>query len=119
MPPTQRCPLAVSNQLVPGLSKTSRAKIGCPGNVLHNIGPKFERVLNGPSTDPRHKFFNLDIHGIAVSGGSACSSGVNEDSHVLSGIGADMERPSIRISFSKLNNKDQIDYLVKTLAEIL
>jgi len=73
-----------------------------------------------PITDKREMLlFNLDINGIAVSGGSACSSGVNEDSHVLSGIDSDMERPSIRISFSKLNNKDEMDYLVKTLVEIL
>jgi cysteine desulfurase len=73
-----------------------------------------------PVTDKREMLlFNLDIKGVAVSGGSACSSGVNEDSHVLSGIGADMERPSIRMSFSKLNSKDEIDYLIKTLSEIL
>jgi len=73
-----------------------------------------------PITEKREMLlFNFDINGIAVSGGSACSSGVNEDSHVLSAIGADMERPSVRISFSKLNSKDEIDYLVKTLVEIL
>ncbi|MBL4754133.1 MAG: cysteine desulfurase [Flavobacteriales bacterium] len=73
-----------------------------------------------PVTDRREMLlFNLDIAGIAVSGGSACSSGVPEDSHVLTGIGADMDRPSVRISFSKLNTKAEVDYFVKTLVDVL
>ena len=44
--------------------------------------------------------FNLDISGIAASGGSACSSGSNQGSHVLRGIGTDTSRASIRFSFS-------------------
>ncbi len=59
--------------------------------------------------------FNLDINGIAASGGSACSSGSNQGSHVLRGIGSDMERPSIRFSFSKYNTKEEIDFVVEKL----
>lgn len=62
--------------------------------------------------------FNLDISGIAASGGSACTSGSNQDSHVLRGIGSDMNRPSIRFSFSKYNTKEEIDFCIEKLKEI-
>jgi cysteine desulfurase len=62
--------------------------------------------------------FNLDIAGIAASGGSACSSGSNQGSHVLRGLGIDMERPSVRFSFSKYNSKDEIDFVIKKLKEL-
>ena len=62
--------------------------------------------------------FNLDILGIAASGGSACSSGSNQGSHVLRGIGANMERPSVRFSFSKFNTKEEIDFVLNKLYEL-
>lgn len=61
--------------------------------------------------------FNLDIAGISASGGSACSSGTDIGSHVLTGIGASTTRPSVRFSFSKYNTKDEIDYVVAKLRE--
>lgn len=63
--------------------------------------------------------FNLDINGISASGGSACSSGSNIGSHVLSGIGADADRPSVRFSFSKYNTKAELDYVVEKIKEIV
>jgi len=62
--------------------------------------------------------FNLDIAGIAVSGGSACSSGTDIGSHVLAGIGASATRPSVRFSFSKYNTKEEIDFVVNKLREL-
>jgi cysteine desulfurase len=59
--------------------------------------------------------FLLDIEGIAASGGSACSSGSNQGSHVLRGIGVDQTRPSIRFSFSRYNTREEIDYVVSRL----
>lgn len=61
--------------------------------------------------------FSLDIAGISCSGGSACSSGTNIGSHVLEGIGANPSRPAVRFSFSKLNTKEEIDYVVAKLKE--
>lgn len=73
-----------------------------------------------PETDVAEMLlFNLDIAGISVSGGSACSSGTNIGSHVLTAIGGDENRPSIRFSFSKYNTTDEIDYTVSKLSEIL
>lgn len=62
--------------------------------------------------------FNLDISGISASGGSACSSGSNIGSHVLTAIGADPEKPSVRFSFSKFNTKEELDIVINKLAEI-
>jgi cysteine desulfurase len=59
--------------------------------------------------------FNLDIAGISVSGGSACSSGTDIGSHVLTAIGASSTRPSIRFSFSKYNTKEEVDYVIAKL----
>ncbi|WP_432708675.1 cysteine desulfurase family protein [Pedobacter sp.] len=63
--------------------------------------------------------FNLDINGISASGGSACSSGSNIGSHVLTAIGADPGRPSVRFSFSKLNTKEELDYVVQKVKYIV
>lgn len=55
--------------------------------------------------------FNLDIKGIAVSGGSACQSGSSKGSHVLQACLPDVEsaKTSIRFSFSKLTTKDDVE----------
>ncbi|MPR33357.1 cysteine desulfurase family protein [Salmonirosea aquatica] len=62
--------------------------------------------------------FNLDIAGISVSGGSACSSGSNVGSHVLGALNVDPERGNIRFSFGKYNTKAEVDFAVSTLAEL-
>lgn len=62
--------------------------------------------------------FNLDIAGISASGGSACSSGTNIGSHVLTAIGAHSERPSVRFSFSKYNTTEEVDIVVSKIKEI-
>jgi len=71
-----------------------------------------------PHADAEMLLFNLDISGIMASGGSACSSGSNQGSHVLRNLGIDMSRPSVRFSFSKYNTKEEIDTVVKKLKEI-
>ena len=72
-----------------------------------------------PKTDIAEMlFFNLDILGVASSGGSACASGSNIGSHVLNEIGSDLQRPSLRFSFSKYNTKEEIDYLIDQLKSL-
>lgn len=68
--------------------------------------------------DAEMVLFNLDIAGIAASGGSACSSGSDQGSHVLRGLGIDMTRPSVRFSFSKYTTKADIDFAVNKLKEM-
>jgi cysteine desulfurase len=69
--------------------------------------------------DAEMLLFNLDIMGIAASGGSACSSGSNQGSHVLRGIGTDVSRASVRFSFCKYNTKEEIDYTIEKLIGML
>ena len=61
--------------------------------------------------------FNLDIAGISASGGSACSSGSNVGSHVLTNINSDPGRPAVRFSFCKNNTKEEIDLVVEKLKD--
>jgi len=64
--------------------------------------------------------FSLDLAGIAVSGGSACQSGSNKGSHVLSEILKDGEedKTSIRFSFSKFTKKEDIDGTILKIKEL-
>ncbi len=61
---------------------------------------------------------NLDLQGVAVSTGSACSSGTLEPSPVIRALGRDDElaRGSIRFSFGKDNSEEDVDYAVEVLA---
>ena len=92
---------------IPGVEFNGACNENCLYTVLN---------VQFPATDNAEMLlFNLDIHGIAASGGSACSSGSNQGSHVLRGIGSEMERPSIRFSFSKYNKREEIDFVVEKL----
>ena len=65
--------------------------------------------------------FNLDLKGIACSKGSACQSGSNKGSHVLTEIlnHNDLSKPSLRFSFSKYNTKKEVDYVIRTLKDFI
>ena len=65
--------------------------------------------------------FNLDLKGIAASGGSACQSGSSKGSHVLAAIlnEEDAKHTSVRFSFSKFNTKEEVDMVIKAVASIL
>ena len=65
--------------------------------------------------------FQLDLKGIACSKGSACQSGSNQQSHVLTEIlDEDKQRkPSVRFSFSIYNTKAELDYVVTVLKEFV
>ncbi|WP_022820113.1 cysteine desulfurase NifS [Fusobacterium russii] len=64
---------------------------------------------------------NLSLKGIAVSSGSACSSDSLQPSHVLlaMGIPAECAHGTIRFSMGKYNTKEEIDYTVECLVEII
>lgn len=82
-----------------------------PGNI--NIS--FEGI------DSNELLFKLDSLGICASGGSACSSGDNNPSHVLTAIGLPQElaKGAIRFTFGDFNTKDDVDYLVSSLKVLL
>ena len=71
-----------------------------------------------PSPKSEMFMMNLDILGISASSGSACSSGVENDSHVLKAIGHDSKRKTVRFSFSHLNTLEEVDYVVEKLMTI-
>ena len=83
--------------------------------VVSNADFSFE-YIEGDSI-----LFMLDLSGIAVSSGSACSSGSLDPSHVLLAIGVPIEiaHGSIRFSFGKENTMEETDYAVDKLKEII
>lgn len=62
--------------------------------------------------------YNLDIEGIACSGGSACSSGSNKGSHVLAALYPDVQGANIRFSFSRYTTMAEVEATVKALQRI-
>lgn len=102
-----------------------KLKANLPGIEFNgdiNPSSSLYTVLNvsfPPHEDNDMLLFNLDINGISASGGSACSSGANTGSHVLTGIKTDPNRQGIRFSFSKFSKKEEVDYVVDKLVEIV
>jgi cysteine desulfurase len=92
-------------------------------NAYFNGDPKgrsLYTVLNVslPPTPKAHMLlFGLDLLGVGVSGGSACSSGASKGSHVLEGIGADLNRPAVRFSFSRFTTLEEVNFAVEKLVE--
>ncbi len=63
--------------------------------------------------------FNLDINNICASGGSACTSGAEQGSHVITAINNNPNQITVRFSFSKYNTKEEIDQVVEKLKEMI
>ncbi|MBS1935958.1 MAG: aminotransferase class V-fold PLP-dependent enzyme, partial [Bacteroidetes bacterium] len=63
--------------------------------------------------------FNLDINNICASGGSACTSGVEQGSHVIRAINNNPNQVTVRFSFSKHNTKEEVDLVVEKLKELI
>ena len=75
--------------------------------------------LSIPKIEDKQMFlFNLDINKISVSAGSACSSGSSKNSHVLEELKLENNHSPVRVSFSKLNTMDEVNYVVKKIAEL-
>jgi len=63
--------------------------------------------------------YNLDINHICASGGSACTSGADQGSHVIRAVNNDPNQVTVRFSFSKFNTKEEIDFVVRKLREMI
>jgi cysteine desulfurase len=63
--------------------------------------------------------FNLDINNICASGGSACTSGAEQGSHVIRAINNNPNQVTVRFSFSKHNTKEEVDFVVSKLKELI
>ena len=86
---------------------------------LDESSPTILSVSLPSSTDDEMLLFSLDIEGISVSGGSACSSGSNIGSHVLAALDRDQERGAVRFSFSKYTTREEIDFAINKLASVV
>jgi len=85
-----------------------------PENSLYTVlSVCFPKTSNGESL-----LLELDMAGICVSGGSACSSGDNSGSHVIKALGKNNDCNTIRFSFSKYNTTAEDDKVVKVLEEL-
>jgi cysteine desulfurase len=103
-----------------------KLKAAVPGVTFHgdsdNLNRSLYTVLNVsfPESDENEMMlFNLDLQGISASGGSACSSGATTGSHVLNALYPGSKRGAVRFSFSKFNTKEEIDFAVDKVAELL
>lgn len=74
-------------------------------SVSFPAGPKSDMLL-----------LQLDMAGVSASGGSACTSGAEQESHVLEAIGHPSDRKTIRFSFSHFNTREELDYVLTLLA---
>lgn len=102
----------------------SQLEIEFPAFVINGTADGFYNILNVllPFSEDKTAMilFHLDMKGIAVSRGSACQSGIIKPSHVLAEMlsNEDLKKPSLRISFSHYNTKEDIDLLIEALKSI-
>jgi cysteine desulfurase len=91
------------------------------GNLENSTYTLINVCLPIPSEKASLLLFQLDMKGIACSKGSACQSGSDKGSHVLSAIlgEEDLKKPSLRFSFSHFNTKDEIDYTIGVLKDFV
>jgi cysteine desulfurase len=85
------------------------------GRSLYNL-----LSVNFPKNEKTEMIlFNLDMHHVCASGGSACSSGAQQGSHVINALNKGSEIVTVRFSFSKQNTKAEIDQVVTALLTML
>jgi cysteine desulfurase len=87
-----------------------------------SFGKSLYTVLNVsfPKTEKSEMIlFNLDINNICASGGSACTSGADQGSHVIRAINNNPNQIAVRFSFSKHNSKEEADKVVEKLKELI
>ena len=103
------------------LSSEFGEKIIINSKASENSLPNIVNLSFKEKIDSDTLIIRLDMKGIAVSSGSACTSGAVQPSHVLKAIGYDDEtaKSSLRISFGRENKMEEIDYLMEALMEIL
>jgi len=101
-----------------------RLQATIPGVAFHGdpLGKSLYTVLNAgfPKTEKSEMLlFNLDMNNICASGGSACSSGADQGSHVIRAIPHNPDTVAVRFSFCKNNTREEVDTVVEKLAELL
>lgn len=100
----------------------NRIKESIPGVRFHTPENSLYTVLSVcfPASEKTGMLLmELNMAGVCVSGGSACSSGEKSGSHVISALQKNNDCTTIRLSFSKYNTYGEIDRLVSLLQNIL
>lgn len=99
------------------LKKISNARLN--GNTKNRLSNNAN--FSFKNVDGAAMLFNLDLKGICVSAGSACTAGAIQKSHVLSAINVSDEYigGTIRTTFGIDNTKEEVDYLINSICEIL
>ncbi|MEM8484696.1 MAG: cysteine desulfurase family protein [Bacteroidota bacterium] len=89
-------------------------------SIPHIVNVAFKPV-DGKAMDGEMLILNLDLEGVMVSSGSACTSGAIEPSHVLLGLGLDQDTAAaaVRFSLGKDTTSEDIDYAVDKLGTII
>jgi cysteine desulfurase len=92
-----------------------------PGVKINGLGPRIANTsnLSFPGSDGELLLMHLDLHGVAASLGSACSSGALEPSRVLLNMGLtrDEAMASLRFSLSRFTTKDELDQTIAVLSQ--
>jgi cysteine desulfurase len=101
------------------LMETFREKVSFNGDVDGNSHFKVLSVNFDSSIAQDMLLFKLDLAGISVSGGSACSSGSTKGSSVIAAIGVPSHLKTIRFSFSHNNTIEELDHTIKILKTII
>lgn len=96
---------------IPGIAFNGDALGLCLYTVLSASFPKTEKS--------EMILFNLDINNICASGGSACTSGADQGSHVIRAINNNPNQVTVRFSFSKHNTREEVDMVVDKLKALI
>ena len=111
---------SLKSRMIKGLKKLIKnVKFNGLSEVIEGSLYSVLSVSLPPSDKNEMILFQLDLNGVAASGGSACGSGALKGSHVINALKADNERTTIRFSFSKFNTPEEVDYTLKKIKEIL
>jgi len=96
--------------IIPGI------QINGPG--IEKSHPKILNIGFPPNPTLMMLLFNLDIEGVSISGGSACSSGTDTGSHVLRAINPENQHISVRFSFSHLNTTEEMERVIEIISNL-
>jgi len=110
---------SIKKRMADGLRKrisgvSFNADSDCVSRLYTVLNVKFP-----PHPNSGMALFLIDLEGVACSGGSACSSGTTQGSHVLNSLGYhDPERASLRFSFSHYTTEEEIDFALDAIAKV-
>ena len=108
---------AMRDQLIAGLSQIPRSRLN--GDREQRLPGTVNLVFEG--VEDEMMLLQLDARGIAASSGSACTAGSLEPSHVLLALGLPIEiaRGSLRLSIGAENTPEEMEYIVKSVKEVV